>query len=468
MARKMFILAAGIMALMLLLEGCSFPDNMAFSRNNTDIDSGGGIGDEKVQVKFWMRAASRNSVTGKLVSRYNKENKNGVEVDFEVFGENYKNVVNMALAAGNPPDIFELNGGLTVPQLAQADYILPIDKYVDDNFKQNFYPEVFKQRQFYYGGKLYTIPERAAFFRLIYNKDLFKKAGISAPPATLEELEADARKVTELGKGVYYGFGAALKTGSSFTRWCDSISSISGQTGECAFDWKTGNFDFSKLKKPLELLIKMDKEKILYPDAINLDIEVARALFGDGKFAMMIDGNWQVAQFGNNEIQCNVDWDSAPVPVFTGDKRGKSYMIFDMGKLITRLSPHPDFAWDFIKYLFDNQDVYVKNGEPLRTIIKANDKLNISYNYKGIKGFTDIENSKAFPLEVQNFLTRLEGDNVEAVYQKIFTGEINLDNGLADLTARYNTALEKAVFDGCLNMKDIVIPGFDYFEYYSR
>ncbi len=425
-------------------------------------------GAEKINMKFWMRAASKNSVTGKLVERYNKENTDNATVEFEVYGENYKNVVQMALAAGNPPDIFELNGGLTIPQLAQANYIMPLDQYANEEYKKNFYPEVFKQKQFYYQGKLYAIPERAAFFRLIYNTDLFAKAGIGAPPATLEELKADAKKITDMGKGEYYGFVAALKTASTWGRFTDNVCSISGVTGESAFDWTTGKFDFSKQKKALQFLIDLDKEKIMAPGALLQDIEVARAQFGQGKYAMMIDGNWQVAQFGNNEIKCDVKWDSAPIPVFEGDKRGKSFMFFDMSKLIASGSKYKDQAWNFVKFLLDNQSEFVKNGEPLRTMIKANDPANIPQNYLGIKNFTDIQNSKAFPLQVQNFLTKLEGDKVDMVYQSIFAGKTPIDKGLEDLSTRYNAALDKALQDGEITREDIIIPGFDYFDYYSK
>lgn len=445
-------------------------ENQVQEKTGAPADSkvDGSASAEKINMKFWMRAASKNSVTGKLVEKYNKENSDNVEMEFEVYGENYKNVVQMALSAGNPPDVFELNGGLTIPQLAQANSILPLDKYATEDFKNNFYPEVFKQKQFYDNGKLYAIPERAAFYRLIYNKELFSKAGIAEPPKTLEELKADAKKITEMGKGEYYGFVAALKTGSTWLRFTDNVCTISGQTGENAFDWKTAKFDFTKQKRALEFLISLDKEKIMAPGALLLDIEVARAQFGQGKYAMMIDGNWQVAQFGNNEIKCDVDWDSAPIPVFEGDKRGKSFMFFDMSKLIAAGSKYPDQSWNFVKFLLDNQGEFVKSGEPLRTMIKANDAANIPANYKGIKNFTDIENSKAFPLQVHNFLTKLEGDKVEMVYQSIFAGKTSIDKGLEDLNTRYNAALDKALAEGSISKEDITIPGFDYFDYYNK
>ena len=451
-----------LITMTVVCSGCN-----TYGKSGSDIRTASKDETHRTTLKFWMRAASKNSVTGRLVDEYNAENSDNVFIDFEVFGENYKNVIQMALAAKQPPDIFELNGGHTIAQLAQSGNIIPLDGYVTEEFKKNFYPEVFSQKQFYYKGKLYTIPERVAFFRLIYNRDLFAKAGLGGPPETLEQMKEYARKITEMGQGEYYGFAIALKTSSSWYRFIDNICTISGQLGESGFDWETGKFDFSKQKKVLEYLISLDREGILPPDSLLLDIEVCRAQFGQGKYGMMIDGNWQVAQFGNNEIKCDVNWDSAPIPIFEGDRRGKSHMFFDMGKVIAKETGYPDESWNFIKYLFEHQSEFVKSGEPLRTTISANMRENIPLHYMGIGNFTDIENSIVFPLQVHNFLSNLEGDTAETVYESIFAGDLPVDEGLAALTERYNKALTNAISDGSISERDILIPGFSYFDYYN-
>jgi multiple sugar transport system substrate-binding protein len=421
----------------------------------------------KEKLKFWMRAPGKSGVNGKLVEKYNRDNNDNVIIEFEVFGENYKNAVTMALAAGDPPDVFELNAGLNIQQLAEAGQIIPLDQFIDDEIKGDIYPEVFEQKQFYYKGKMYAVPERMAFFRLMYNKNIFKNVGIDGPPETLEQLIDYAVRITEFGRGEFYGYGAAMKTNSSSSRFTDNICSISGLTGEAGFDWSTGQFDFMKQKQALQLLIKMKEQKVLYPGYLNLDIDVARVRFAQGKIGMMIDGNWMVGIYGNNEIKCNIDWDSAPIPVFSGNKRGKSYISFDMAKMISASTKIPEKAWNFIRYNFENQEQFVMSGEPLRTSIKANMKENIPLQYKGAAGFTDIENSKPFPLQAHSFLTRLEGEKYEKVYQQIVAGEIDIDNGLKDLSKRYNAALDKAIAEGLLAEEDIRIQDFDYFNYYN-
>ena len=50
-----------------------------------------------------------------------------------------------------------------------------------------------------YDGKLYGIPVSADFWVIYYNKQLFKQAGVAAPPKTIEELEALAPKFKAKG-----------------------------------------------------------------------------------------------------------------------------------------------------------------------------------------------------------------------------------------------------------------------------
>ncbi len=464
---RLVALSVSMLMVMLAFAGCGGAandktENVGNETAATDVEKTAASkgSSEKITMKFWVRDAAKKSVTSSLVDRYNEENEDNVYLEYEIYGENYKNVIQMSMAAGNPPDIFDLNGGLTIPQLAAADYILPIDKYVDDDYKNDFYPDVLQQKSFYYKGSLYALPERAVFFRLVYNKELFEKCGIAGPPETLEEMKEIAKKITDMGKGEFYGFASPLKTSSTWGRFCDNISALNGNTAEYGFDWKTGAFDFTKQKKALEFLMSLEQEKIMMPGCINLDLEVGRVQFGAGKIAMWIDGNNLGGIFNTNQVQCDVDWDTAPIPVFEGDQRGKYYVLYDIARLMSKATKYPDQAWSFLKYLHDNQNEYIK--ESARTTIVNNDPSKVPSEFKGTKEFYNMDANKAFPVQVHTFLT-VEGDNRDATYANIFTGGLDIDKGLKELTERYNAALNKVLESGELTKEDINISGFDYF-----
>ena len=50
-----------------------------------------------------------------------------------------------------------------------------------------------RQRR-HYKGSLYAVPMSMNSFALYYNKSILAKAGITAPPKTLAQLDADAAK----------------------------------------------------------------------------------------------------------------------------------------------------------------------------------------------------------------------------------------------------------------------------------
>lgn len=45
-----------------------------------------------------------------------------------------------------------------------------------------------------FDGKVYSLPNTGLTMRLVYNKDIFTKAGIQNPPVSLQEMVDDAKK----------------------------------------------------------------------------------------------------------------------------------------------------------------------------------------------------------------------------------------------------------------------------------
>ncbi|WP_377272461.1 ABC transporter substrate-binding protein [Peterkaempfera sp. SMS 1(5)a] len=71
------------------------------------------------------------------------------------------------------------------------------------------------------GGKLYGLPRSNYKMGLLYSRSLFKKAGLDPdkPPATWDEIRADAKKIAALGGGVngYGDYSATNQGGWHFT-----------------------------------------------------------------------------------------------------------------------------------------------------------------------------------------------------------------------------------------------------------
>jgi len=192
---KRNIRAAGVLALAvgtaLLASGCS--------ANNGGGSSSGGSADGKVTMSFWD-----NSTTGPGKAFWQKTVK-----DFEashpkvtiklqtIQNEDLDGKLQTALNSGDAPDIFLQRGGGKMAAMAQAGQLQDISNSVDASTKKNIGDGAFKSQSI--DGKLYAMPISVAPEGIYYSKDLFAKAGITTPPATIDELNTAVTKLKGIG-----------------------------------------------------------------------------------------------------------------------------------------------------------------------------------------------------------------------------------------------------------------------------
>src|SRR5262245_5552292 len=145
----------------------------------------------KTVVTFWYHWGSVIGQGMEAVSRAHEQSNPKVTVNSLSIGSNSIAKVLTALAAGAPPDTFN---NYEVQSLAIRGATIPIDDYVrrsDVVKKENYYEAVWTGGQ--WDGKQYAIPafENGAEMGLIWNKDLYKAAGLDpeTPPKTFEELQ---------------------------------------------------------------------------------------------------------------------------------------------------------------------------------------------------------------------------------------------------------------------------------------
>lgn len=100
------------------------------------------------------------------------------------------------------PDILE---GDTAPQFAQSHLLYADSQVLSPAVLHNLMPTFLKDGQ--YQGTDYGIPFTTSTRALYYNKKIFAKAGISAPPKTWAQLKTDAAAIKAKG---YIGYGMPL------------------------------------------------------------------------------------------------------------------------------------------------------------------------------------------------------------------------------------------------------------------
>lgn len=130
----------------------------------------------------------------KLVAKYEQANPGKtVTLEEEPEGGNYDPLI----AAGNQPDIITVSFGSQIGHFASTKVVIPME---DLDGAQAIFSKLDKATVQKLYGHNYYMPLGADVTVMIYNKDLFKEAGLdpAKPPVTWDEFLADAAKIEAL------------------------------------------------------------------------------------------------------------------------------------------------------------------------------------------------------------------------------------------------------------------------------
>ncbi|MFD0672577.1 ABC transporter substrate-binding protein [Cohnella sp. GCM10027633] len=409
-----------------------------------------------VQLKYWTDDRHDQEYIKELINKFNETNEDNIQVELTVLSENYAQSVDIAFSSNQAPDLLRIKSG-NAAGFVKKGYLEPIDAYLTDDIKSKF-GKLLLDDVNRFGGKVYSLANTGNTLRLIYNKDLFAKAGIANPPVSLQEMVDDAKKITEAGKGDgVYGFALNFKSPkSAFDRSVREILSLSGHQG-LGFDLKTGQFDFAPYSQVIEYFKQMHEDGSILPGAEALDIDPLRAQFAAGKIGMYLSFSTEPGVY-KDQFPTTINWGGALAPTLDGQIKGTSEIVSAGTWLgISAQSANKDAAWKFMQYMYgdDILKTYHEKGFGLAVvphIVEQANKPEIS----GMEGFLVGEHDSIWPVSPN---VTPEG----AVYADAFF-KYMLAGGDAkaitdDLNARYNAALSKAVEKG-----EVVVtpnPAFD-------
>lgn len=163
--------------------------------------NGGGdaSGNGKVTMTFW-----HNSTTGpgkaywaSTVKDFEAKHPN-VTINIQAIqNEDLDGKLQTALNSGSGPDIFLQRGGGKMNAMVKAGQVMDITSSRTAATKAAVSAGTFKGYES--GGKIYAMPVDVLPEGIWYSKDLFKAAGITETPTTLDELNADVTKLKASG-----------------------------------------------------------------------------------------------------------------------------------------------------------------------------------------------------------------------------------------------------------------------------
>lgn len=458
--KKILALILAILTTLLVFSGCA--------KSKTQDENSANKSTEKQTIKIWGKNSGVDPAMQAVIDKFNSS-QDKYQVKYEFYGDNYANVVTMALSSGDAPDIFEEGGNFSVPALAKQGLIIPVDDVFTSDIKDKIFPAALNEKSFIYDGKLYAVATRVSAFRLLYNKDLFKEAGLdpNSPPKTLEELREYAKKITAAGNGKFYGFGIYCGSSNIMERILDPVVIAAGKAGAFGYDYNKGQYDFSTGKRVLQFYIDLAKDGSLFPGYETLTVDQMRANFAKGNVAMYIDGNWTSGTYAT-QIKTTIDWSAAAIPVFADETYGKGQAFAGVDYCISKSSKSQEGAKQFLTFLLKNGDVYNKYKPEPKVYLPANDPSKLPVKELNLKGYEvnfKTDDLASLPFNVTPLL-KLEGDTRNKVFLNDFVkaskGEaVDIDKDIQDLNTRYNKALNDAISRGELKKEEITIPNYD-------
>jgi N,N'-diacetylchitobiose transport system substrate-binding protein len=195
-----------------------------------------------------------------------------------------------SLATSSPPDVMEL-GNTDVAEFAASGGLvnLAADKSQFQN-SSDWLGGLEGPAE--YKGGLYAIPELAGDRVVVYNKAMFKKAGITETPTTLQQLLGDGAALKNAYKTVP-DFSAFYLPGEE---WYAATPFVWAYGGQIAVE--TGGKWYGDLSAPKSIagLEEYQAVQNFMSTPASQDVNEATpsdsAIFAAGKSAMYIDGTW--------------------------------------------------------------------------------------------------------------------------------------------------------------------------------
>lgn len=329
--------------------------------------SDSGSSDGPVNLTMWVRDAT-GAYSKALVDAYNGSHQNQIALTV-IPNDNYQQKVGQAA------------GSRTLPDLVAADVV-----YSPNYVAQGLFTDLGDRVRAlpFYGtlaqahtraaskdGKIYAVPHKVDSSLILYNKDLFARAGLDPenPPRSYDAIYAAAKKIRGLGKDTY-GFYVAGNCGGCNAYTAMPYGVADGQP-VVSDDGKSSNLTSPALRSAFANYKRMVDEGIISASAKTETGATWTASFLSGKVGMLPAGSFVFADLLK---KASFKWGVIPL----GNADGSKSATFVGGDVlaVAQTSKHQDAAWDFVSWSLGDQaqvDIVAKGGDlPARSDLAEN------------------------------------------------------------------------------------------------
>lgn len=329
---------AFLFLLMFLYTGCK--QNEQKAANGQDV----------LRLSYWCAANPRETELAKeLVAEWNKNN-DSVKVDVQPMpaSQSSEEVLLAAIAAGTTPDICSNMWPGGMDDFIKSGGLVRLDQFEDfKDFITNRVPEELLAAFQAVDGHYYQLPWKTNPTMIVYNKALFKKAGVKAPLKTYSDFIKAAGKLTidkdgdgQTDQWMIYRNVNPIWWQRLFDFYPFYIAASGGQT---LFNKNDINFNNKSSIEVFNFFRTLYQKKYMPITEFQGDKFLAQVL------ATQITGPYLIAYI--KQYNADLDFGVMPIPV-PDSYEGPVYSLGDYKNIsIFSTTKNAQLAWQFAKTL---------------------------------------------------------------------------------------------------------------------
>lgn len=292
-----------------VLAACGSDD----SSDETPAETTQGAGEGKVEdpsspttVTFFSWVGSQPTMK-KFAKDFQKQHPN-ITIKFEnVPAEQAGQVLTTRIGGNNPPDVAYVNASDTA-DYASRGALVDLQNYIDrsDVVDPDDYVDAFKTFVTY-DDRMWGLPMDGESTGLFYRTDMFKEAGIDAPPTTWDEFQQTAEALTDEDKGTY---GYELFASEAAYYWYPWLYQAGGDL--LSEDGQEIAFDSPEAQEAANFYVNL--AKYAPKDYLNSNSWDGRVAFAEGQVGMYMAGAWLAGTLAQEFPDIDGKWATAPLP----------------------------------------------------------------------------------------------------------------------------------------------------------
>ena len=231
----------------------------------------------------------------------------GIDLAFSAYAtDQFQAYIQSSLLSGDAPKAFTWWNGTKLEEIVESGQIAPLDDLWAKKIASGEY-DASSAAPFTVDGHIYGMPTGLNRWIVLYNKALFEKAGIAAPPTTWAELMEDADKLKAAG---ITPFNATIQDGWRGFIWFEELMIRTDPEAYAALNAGKLKYTDEPVRKAFKLWTEMYKKGYFTDPTSNEEpLDFAR-----GKAAMYLIGDWAIGLVEKGGVKAGTDFGGFIMP----------------------------------------------------------------------------------------------------------------------------------------------------------